>query len=168
LKVFLTLLFFSSVAWGQGSETAILQRAVQIQQETPADTQIADYYERLKASPKDPNLHLKLGEIYLERGLYELAAVSFQQALGLQAKFPQAHLGLSQIFRKKKLPQLELAEMEAAVAEAPDDPQLRLKLGILCMEPQHFDYKKAKKQFQALKRMESPLAAELGAKMGLD
>ena len=143
-------------------------QTVQVQQETPADTRIADYYEQLKANPKDPKLHLKLGEIYLERGLYELAIVSFQQALAFQSKFPQAHLGLSQVFRKKKLPQLELAEMETAVAEAPDDAALRLRLGILYMEPQHFNYKKAKTAFQALQKMGSPLASELGAKMGLE
>lgn len=153
--------------WGQASETAIVKQEVQLQQQGPADTQIADYFEQLRANPNDPQVHLKLGEVYLERSLYELAISSFRQALRLQPHFAPAHAGLSKVFRKKKLPALELAEMEAAVADAPDDMELRFKLGVLYMEPEHFDYKKAKQQLDALKKAQSPLAAQLGGKMGI-
>ena len=154
--------------FGQASETAIVKQAVQLQQEAPADTRIADFFEQMKANPTDPLIHVKLGDIYFERVLYELAINSHRHALELQSNLPQAHVGLSQVFRKKKLPSLEILEMEAAVADAPEDPALRLRLGNLYMEPVHFDFKKAKQQFQALKKLQSPLALELGAKMGLD
>ncbi|MFO1462908.1 MAG: tetratricopeptide repeat protein [bacterium] len=154
-------------ASAQAGETAIVKQAVQLQQEAPADTRIADIFEELKANPTDPLIHVKLGDVYYERALYELAISSYRQALRLRPALASAHLGLSQVFRKKKLPALELAEMEAAVAAAPEDPNLRFKLGILYMEPEHFDYKKAKKQLDALKKAESPLAAQLGGKMGL-
>jgi hypothetical protein len=36
------------------------------------------------------------------------------------------------------------------------------------MEPETFDYNQAKKQYKELVKIQSPLAAELGAKMGLD
>ena len=162
------LSLFSTAVMGQASETAIVKQAVQLQQEAPADTRIADFFEQMKANPTDPLIHVKLGDIYYERVLYELAIHSYRHALELQPKLPQAHVGLSQVFRKKKLPNLEILEMEAAVADAPEDPALRLRLGNLYMEPVHFDFKKAKQQFQALKKLQSPLALELGAKMGLD
>jgi len=161
-------IFLPALSWGQASETAIVKQAVQLQQESPADTQIADYFEQLKANPNDAQIHVKLGELYFERTLYELAISSFQQALRLQPHLASAHVGLSRVFRKKKLPEWELSEMEAAVADAPEDLSLRLKLGTLYMEPEHFEYKKAKQQFEVLKKAQSPLAAELGAKMGLD
>jgi cytochrome c-type biogenesis protein CcmH/NrfG len=152
----------------QAGETAIVKQAVQLQQEAPADTRIADIFEQLKAAPNDPAIHLKLGDVYFERALYELAIASYRQALRLQPVNAPAHLGLSRVFRKKQLPGLEISELEAAVAAAPEDAALRLKLGTVYMEPARFDYKKAKKQFEALKKMQSPLAAELGTKMGLD
>ncbi|MCE9624202.1 MAG: tetratricopeptide repeat protein [Deltaproteobacteria bacterium] len=151
----------------QTSETAIVQQAVQLQQEAPTDTRIMDYFEQMKANPTDPAIHVKLGDIYYERALYELAISSYRHALELQPNTASAHLGLSLVFRKKKLPALEIAEMEAAVADAPQDPALLFKFGNLCMEPEHFDYKKAKKQYEALKKLQSPLAAQLGGKMGL-
>ena len=51
-------------ALAQASETAIVKQAVQLEQETPADTRIAELYDQLKASPKDPQVHVKLGEVY--------------------------------------------------------------------------------------------------------
>ncbi|MDL1871510.1 tetratricopeptide repeat protein [Deltaproteobacteria bacterium PRO3] len=168
ISVLVLLCLAPAPARGQASETAIVKQAVQLQQDAPADTRIADFFEQMKANPLDPGVHVKLGDIYYERALYELAIQSYRHALELQPKLATAHLGLSQVFRKKKIPALELAEMEAAVADAPEDPALRLKLGTLYMEPAHFDYKRAKRQFEALKKMQSPLALELGAKMGLD
>lgn len=171
IRTFVTLsmlCLFPTLVLGQASETAIVQQAVQLQQETPADTRIADFFEQMKANPNDPAIHVKLGDIYYERALYELAINAYRHALELQPKLAPAHLGLSLVFRKKKIPALELVEMESAVGDSPEDPALRLKLGTLYMEPAHFNYKKAKKQFEALKKMQSPLALELGAKMGLD
>lgn len=163
-----SLLFLTPVLAGaQAGETSIVKQAVQIQAETPADTRIADFFEQMKANPNDPGIHVKLGDIYLERELYELAIQSYRHALSLQPKVAEAHLGLSRVFRKKKMPAIELAEMEAAVLDAPDNADLHLKLGILYMEPEHFDYKKAKKQLDLLKKAESPLASQLSAKMGL-
>jgi uncharacterized protein HemY len=63
---------------------------------------------------------------------------------------------------------LELFEMQTAVRISPQDPQLLLALGNLYMEPETFDYNQAKKQYKELVKIQSPLAAELGAKMGLD
>jgi uncharacterized protein HemY len=63
---------------------------------------------------------------------------------------------------------LELFEMQTAVRISPQDPQLLLALGNLYMEPETFDYNQAKKQYKELVKIQSPLAAELGAKMGLE
>lgn len=166
--ILIAAFFFPSSLLAQASETAIVQQAVQVQQETPADTRIADLYDQLKASPKDPQVHLKLGEVYLERSLYPMAIISFRYALVLQPNLAAAHVGLSKVFRKQKQNAWEISEMAKAVEAEPDNADLRLLLGTRYMEPQHFDYDKAKKQFQALKKMNSPLALELGTKMGLD
>ncbi len=161
------ILTLSPRALAQSSETAIIQQMQQLQNQGPADTRIADYFEKLKAAPRDPEIHFQLGEIYLERSLFELAIAAFRRALEFQSSFPKAHVGLSKVFRKKGLKALELQEMAAAVAQSPSDPQLRLALGVLYMEPENFDYNQAKKQYKELKKLQSPLADELGAKMGI-
>lgn len=163
---FLTLM--PAALHAQASETAIVKQAMQVQQEAPADTLVADLYDQLKVHPKDAQVHLKLGEVYFERSLYPLAIISFRYALVLQPNLAAAHLGLSKVFRKQKQNAWEISELAQAVEIEPDNADLRLLLGTRYMEPQHFDYDKAKKQFQALKKMNSPLALQLGAKMGLD
>jgi tetratricopeptide (TPR) repeat protein len=156
---------FPLSVFGQAGETGVVRQMQQLQEQAPADTKFADYFERLKINPKDSLIHLQLGQLYLERELLELAITSFRQALQYQPNMAQAHVGLSQVFRKKGLKPLELAEMEEAVRLDPNDAQIHYSLGVLYMEPTNFDYKKAEREFKTLEKMQSPLTEKLGVLM---
>lgn len=160
-------LLFSGSAFAQGSETEVVRQMQQMQAQNPTDARIAEYFDKLKAAPRDPEAHYQLAELYRERSLFQLAVISYRRSLSFNVNQSQAHVGLAKVFRKQGLKSLELFELNEAVRVSPADPQLRLALGNLYMEPETFDYNQAKKQFKELKKMESPLAAELGAKMGL-
>lgn len=150
------------------SELGTAQQVLKLQQQLPTDTGVAQAMEELKKRPKDPKVHLKLGEVYLERSLYELAIISFHRAIRLESSMAQAHVGLSHAYRKKGLKKLEISEMEMAARKDPKNPKIRYELGVLYMEPDHFDYKKAKKQYKTLKKLTSPLADKLGSLMEID
>jgi tetratricopeptide (TPR) repeat protein len=167
--IFIFFLFiWNSIVFAQGSETEILRQMQQMQSQAPGDTRIAEYFERLKAAPTDPEAHFALAELYRERGLFELAISSYRRSLAFNPNLSKSHVGLSKVFRKKGMKALELFEMQTAVRISPQDPQLLLALGNLYMEPETFDYNQAKKQYKELVKIQSPLAAELGAKMGLE
>jgi len=139
-----------------------------LQEQQSVDTRFADYFSRLKKAPRDPQAHLALAQVYLERDLFELAAVSFQRALKLNPQLASAHFGLSKTYRKKKLKKLEVLELENAVAIEPTNDHYLYELGVVYMEPESFDYKKAKKQYKALKKLQSPKADKLGTLMKID
>lgn len=132
-----------------------------LREQQAGDTRFADLFAEIQKSPRNPQTHLALAQTYLEKGLLELAQESFYRVLKLDSKLAVAHFGLSKVYRKKKIKTLEVSELEAAVAQAPDNDQYRYELGVVYMEPDTFDYKKAKKQYKALVKMESPLAAKL-------
>ncbi len=166
-KILFFLFLFPSSLFAQGSETEILRQMQQLQSQAPTDTRIAEYFERLKAAPRDPEIHFQFGELYRERGLFELSIASYQRALQFNSSLAKAHVGLSKVYRKKGLKRLELFELQEAVRVSPQDPELRLALGVLLMEPETFDYNQAKKQYKELKKMESPLAEKLATLMGI-
>jgi tetratricopeptide (TPR) repeat protein len=159
---------FLSLSTAAATEAQQAQQLQQMQEQQAVDTRFADFFEKLRQNPKDPQLHYALAELYLERDLLELAQVSFRRALVLNPSLAPAHMGLSKLYRKKKLKALEVYEMETAVQIAPDNEDYRYQMGVLYMEPESFDYKKAKKQYEALKKMNSPLAIKLGSLMEID
>ncbi len=140
----------------------------QFQGQKKSDTRFSDYFEALQKNPRDPQIHLQLAQLYLEQNLLELAAESFRRVLILDSNIAQAHVGLSHLYRKKKLKALEVGELEMAVQVAPQDPKIRYEMGVLYMEPESFNYKKAKEQYKALMKMQSPLGADLGRLMQID
>jgi len=162
----LLMLLSASPLFAQ-SETEMVQQMQQLQSQTAADTRIAEYFEKLKAAPRNPEIHWQLAEIYRERSLFELAIASYQRALQFNPALAKAHVGLSKVYRKQALKNWELFEMQEAVRVAPQDPEMRYALGILLMEPQTFDYNAAKKQYKELKKLQSPLADQLAATMGI-
>lgn len=139
-----------------------------LQEQQNVDKRFATYFQGLTQNPRDPQLHLALAQIYLERDLLELAQESFQRALTLDKKLGVAHFGLSRLYRKKKLKAREVYEMEQAVATEPNNGEYRYELAVIYMEPESFDFKKAKNQYKALQKMESPLAPKLGKYLELE
>lgn len=162
---FLPLFFFPALAWSQGSEMGQIQQMQKLQEQTPGETKFADLYEQLKANPRDPAIHTQLGMLYLEHKLFELSQSAFFQALSFQSSYAAAHVGLSQLYRQKGLKDRELMEMVEAVRLEPNNADYVYRLGVLYMEPTHFNYKKAEQQYRALEKMASPLVAKLGQLM---
>jgi cytochrome c-type biogenesis protein CcmH/NrfG len=138
-----------------------------LQEQQTVDTRFADYFQRLQQNPKDPQTHLALGQACLDKGLYEMAVVAFGRALEFDPALAAAHYGLSKTYRKKKVKNWEVIELEKAVAVSPQNDQYIYELGVVYMEPATYDYDKAKKQFKALQKQQSPLAARLGQLMDL-
>lgn len=149
------------------TETELLRQEIQLQSQGPQDSKIADYFEKLKQTPLNAELHYQLAAAYQEKNLLELALHSYQRALQIDPKLAKAQVGLSQIFHKKNLKAQELRAMAEASQLNPQDPQIRFDLGLLYMQPENFDYKMAKKQYDELKKMNSPLALRLAEKMGI-
>lgn len=153
---------------GLASETGQARQFQALQDQQAADSRFADFFSQLKKSPKDARIHFGLAQVYLEKGLLELAKESFLRALMLEKGMAKAHRGLSQVYRKKNIKSWEVYEMETVVALAPERDQYRYELAVLYMEPDTFDYKKAKKQYKILKKKESPLAVKLAKIMQIE
>ena len=167
---YFTALFFSflltSPALAQ-TETELLRQEMKLQDQGPQDSKIADYFEKLKQSPLDAELHYQLAEAYQEKNLLELALRSYQRALQINPKMAKAKVGLSKLFRKQGLKDHEVKAMAEAAQLNPQDAQIRFDLAMLYMRPENFDYKAAKKQYDELKKMQSPLTGPLAEKMGI-
>ncbi|MCB1214005.1 MAG: hypothetical protein KDK66_00885 [Deltaproteobacteria bacterium] len=165
------LLIILILAWPFFSQAREIDQIKQIESfkgQVQADTQLSDLIEALGKTPKNPGLHFKLAEAYRERGLLDLARVSYERTLKLKPHYPWAHVGLSLVFREKGEAPWELYHLRQAALQAPEDDQIRFKLGRLYMESKVFDYKKAKQEYKALKKMNSPLATQLGKVMELE
>jgi len=95
-KIFLIMisLSFVLVASLSASEIDQIRQMQQLQDQAPSDTRLADYFDKLKAHPKDTQIHLELGKIYAERALYQLAIASYRRALEFQPDFAPAHSSL--------------------------------------------------------------------------
>lgn len=139
-----------------------------LQNAQETDKRFADYYEKLKQSPKDLNLHLELGKLYAEKQLYELSLMTFRRALEINPQYSEAHYQMSLVYRRLKMKLLELRELQQAVQKAPQGDKYHYYLGVLYMEKTHYDYKLAKVQYKILKKQGSPFAQKLGKLMGLE
>ena len=161
------LLLVPSFAWAQ-SGVGQVEQFQKLQEQQPVDTRFSQFYQQLQSDPTNANTHLALGKAYLDKGLYEMAIISFERALQFSPQLAAAHYGLSKTYRKKKNKNWEVLELEKAVATAPTNDQYIYELGVLYMEPESYDYDKAKKQFKELKKQQSPLAIKLGQLMELE
>lgn len=162
------IFIFSHPIYAQTGGIDQVKQFEKLREQQAGDTRFADLFAEIQKSPRNPQTHLALAQTYLEKGLLELAQESFHRVLKLDSKLAVAHFGLSKVYRKKKIKKLEVLELETAVAQAPDNDQYRYELGVVYMEPDTFDYKKAKKQYKALKKMESPLASKLAQLLEID
>lgn len=168
--ILLLLAFFltSSPAEAQTGGIGQVEQFQKLHEQQTVDTRFADYFQKLQSDPKNPQVHLALGQACLEKGLFEMAVTSFERAIEFDPKLAAAHYGLSKTYRKKKVKNWEVLELEKAVALAPANDQYIYELGVIYMEPKSYDYDKAKKQFKELKKRQSPLAPKLGQLMELE
>jgi tetratricopeptide (TPR) repeat protein len=84
---------------------------------------LAKYEKDLKANPRSSITHFRIGEIYLQQGVYQSAANAFQEALNgdLEAKWVEvwSHVNLGKIFDLTN--QRERAENEYTQAQRTKD-----------------------------------------------
>lgn len=163
----LCVLFLPICSFAQTSEGQILKQYGELQDQTAVDSSFAEFITELTLDPNNPAIHLKLADLYYKHGMYELAIVSYRRVLQFNPQSAVSHHGLSLVFRKKSMKAYELSEMETAVSLDPLNPQLVYELGVLYMEPETYDYKKAKKTYQALVKLNSPLLTEKLGKLVL-
>ncbi len=172
-KVFLFFIAFNGLVLmlcGKTFASAIdqVKQFESLQDSQRSETRFADYYKKLKQNPHDLAVHLALGQLYAEKQLYELALISYRRALGLNPQYAEAHYQMSIVYKQLKLKDLEKAELQNAVIKAPQQDKYHYHLGVLYMKESHYDFKLAKAEYKALKKLSSPLAQKLGKIMGLE
>ncbi len=90
---------------------------------------IESYKEALSKKPRDPHLHVLLGESYLKSDEVDLAMESFQTATRLTSQNPRAYEGLGDAYFKKGLTDQGISVIKRAVILAPDNSGLYVKMG---------------------------------------
>ncbi|MBR8826989.1 MAG: tetratricopeptide repeat protein [Gomphosphaeria aponina SAG 52.96 = DSM 107014] len=108
------------------------------------------YEEAIKLNPHEPNLYIKLADVYLEKGEVEKAIANYEKALSLNYQAFWLYLKLGDIY--KKLGDLEkaTANYEKARENSPNEIWLYLKLariyqqqGLIGKEEAFTKYKEA-------------------------
>lgn len=90
---------------------------------------IESYQEALSKKPRDPNLHVLLGESCLKNEEIDLALESFQTAIRLTSQNARAYEGLADVYFKKGSTDQGISAVKRAVGLAPDNTGLYVKLG---------------------------------------
>lgn len=72
--------------------------------------------QALELGANDPNIHLMLGDIYLEQNNGGEAATQYENALTLDKNFAKAHYKLGMLYKRARNTQVAATEFEAALA----------------------------------------------------
>ena len=83
---------------------------------------------------KPANANVLLGALRLDQKRYEESAVAFRQALEIDPGHRQAHIELAGILMHLQKPAEAAVHYERALERRPNDPELRLRLGLARME----------------------------------
>lgn len=83
----------------------------------------------LSKRPKDPELHILLGETYLRNDAPDLALESFLRATELSSQNARAYEGLADVYFKKGATDQGVAAIKRAVGLSPQNVGLYIKLG---------------------------------------
>lgn len=90
---------------------------------------IQSYKEALSKKPRDPNLHVLLGESYFKNEEVDLALESFQAAIQLTSQNARAYEGLADVYLKKGSADEGISAIKRAVVLSPDNIGVYMKLG---------------------------------------
>ncbi|WDT77156.1 MAG: tetratricopeptide repeat protein [Candidatus Manganitrophus sp.] len=90
---------------------------------------IKSYREALSKKPRDPNLHVLLGESYLKNEEADLALESFQAAIRLTSQSARAYEGLADVYFKKGSTDEGISAIKRALVLSPENIGLYVKLG---------------------------------------
>jgi tetratricopeptide (TPR) repeat protein len=90
---------------------------------------IKSYQKALSKKPRDPNLHVFLGESYFKNEETDLALESFQTALELTSRNARAYEGLADVYFKRGFTDEGISAVKRALVMVPDNTGLYMKLG---------------------------------------
>jgi Flp pilus assembly protein TadD len=88
------------------------------------------YRRAAEMAPQDPVPLIAAGDVLLQMGSVNEAIVSYNAALVRPGDSQGAQVGLARAFLKTGKPQLALTPLSKAMEASPDDPKLRLLLGV--------------------------------------
>jgi Flp pilus assembly protein TadD len=88
------------------------------------------YRRAAEMAPQDPAPLIAAGDVLLQMGSVNEAIVSYNAALVRPGDSQGAQVGLARAFLKTGRPQLALTPLSKAMEANPDDPKLRLLLGV--------------------------------------
>src|SRR3954447_16647111 len=88
------------------------------------------YRRAAEIAPQDPAPLIAAGDVLLQMGSVNEAIVSYNAALVRPGDSQGAQVGLARAFLKTGKPQLALTPLSKAMEASPDDPKLRLLLGV--------------------------------------
>jgi Flp pilus assembly protein TadD len=88
------------------------------------------YRRAAEMAPQDPAPLIAAGDVLLQMGSVNEAIVSYNAALVRPGDSQGAQVGLARAFLKTGKPQLALTPLSKAMEASPDDPKLRLLLGV--------------------------------------
>ena len=98
----------------------------------PESVQKVNYLqEKLAINPRDLELRMELGRLFLSEGMTNQAVIEFENVLGIDSNYTQAYLLLSLALQKRRNPGLKKAQalLEKASQIEPRNANVHLNLG---------------------------------------
>jgi tetratricopeptide (TPR) repeat protein len=87
-----------------------------------------DYNEAARQAPKDPRVHVALGNLYVFEHKPDQAQLEFMKVIELDPANPAAHVALGNLYLDQQQPSLAEEQYRAACALAPANAGYRLEL----------------------------------------
>ncbi len=111
------------------SVDGLLQSGDSAMQATKLADAEKDYTEAARQAPKDPRVHVALGNLYVLEHKPDQAQLEFMKVIELDAGNPAAHIALGNLYLDQQQPSLAEEQYRAACALAPARASYRLQLG---------------------------------------
>lgn len=121
---------------------------------SPEDYELKTAINNVKSSPKDPDLRIELGWVYLKQGNSKKALEEYRNALKIDPKNVGAKLNVAMVYAHEKDYTKAQGEMEKIIKEYPTYMDARVALGSV--------YYQLKKYDKALEQYQFALAANPG------
>lgn len=95
------------------------------------ETTIKEYVETQLLNADYPAAHINLGNLYLERGEYDRAAVSYKKAVEIEAAFIHGYINLADVYRAQNQDEKGRIILQNALEVAPESASAHHALGLL-------------------------------------
>jgi tetratricopeptide (TPR) repeat protein len=112
---------------GQSVDSLLQSGDAALQATKLADAE-KDYNEAARQAPKDPRVHVALGNLYVFEHKPDQAQLEFMKVIELDPANPAAHVALGNLYLDQQQPSLAEEQYRAAVALAPANAGYRLQL----------------------------------------